>query len=117
MAYRFVLFHGPGGYIEPLTGRAQILSVRFLPSLKALFPRFWAAMVFPIDWAQSPGFWLAVAILILIACVVGLCVLRSSMDRRTTLILVACTIASVLPAFHLLAIGQDLLGSRILYLP
>lgn len=116
LAYRFVLFQGPGGYIDPNTGRAQILSVRFLPSLKALFPRFWAAMMFPIDWAQSPGFWLAVAILILIACVVGLCVLRRSMDRRTALILVACTITSVLPAFHLLAIGQDLLGSRILYL-
>jgi hypothetical protein len=117
LTYRFVLFHGPGGYIDPNTGKAQILSVRFLPSLKALFPRFWAAMVFPIDWAQSPGFWLASAIVVSIVCVIGLCVLRSSLDRKTALILVACTIAAVLPAFHLLAIGPDLLGSRILYLP
>jgi hypothetical protein len=117
LAYRFMLFQGPGGYIDPLTGKAQILSVRFLPSLKALFPRFWAAMVFPIDWAQSPGFWLAVAVVIMIVCLVGLFVARTSLDRKTVLILVGCTIAAVLPAFHLLSIGPDLLGSRILYLP
>jgi hypothetical protein len=117
LAYRFVLFHGPGGYIDPVTGRAQILSVRFLPSLKALFPRFWAAMVFPVDWAQSPEFWLTAAIVVLIVCIIGLLVVRSSLDRKTALILVACTIAAVLPAFHLLAIGPDLLGSRILYMP
>ena len=117
LAYRFVLFHGPGGYIDPHTGSAQILSVRLLPSLKALFPRYWAAMVFPIDWAQAPAFFLTAAIVLLMVCLIVLCVLRTSLDRTTAWILVACTIATVLPAFHLLAIGPDLLGSRILYLP
>jgi len=117
MIYRFILFHGPGGYVDPATGKAQILSIRFLPSLRALFPRFWAAMIFPVDWAMQPSFYLASAIAILLVCLIALCVARSSLDRRTAWILAGCVIAAVLPAVHLLSIGPDLLGSRILYLP
>ena len=37
--------------------------------------------------------------------------------RKLSLALLATTIATLLPAYHLALIGQDLNGSRILYLP
>ena len=37
--------------------------------------------------------------------------------RRVSLALLATTVAALLPAYHLALIGQDLNGSRILYLP
>jgi len=117
LAYRFILFHGPGGYVDPQTGRAQILSIRFLPTLKALFPRLWAVLIFPADWAQAPEFYLVLALVLMPAALIGLCVTRSSLDRKPALILATCTMAAGLPAVHLLAVGSDLLGSRIFYLP
>lgn len=113
LAYRFILFHGPGGYVDPTTGHAQILGIRFVPTLKALFLRFWAAMMFPIDWAQRPQFYLAAATMLMVATVVTLYWLH----RKSAIVLAACTLATALPAIHLLGIGPDLLGSRILYLP
>lgn len=117
LVYRFVLFHGPGGYIDPQTGRAQILSIRLLPSLKALFLRLWAVLLFPVDWAQKPELYLAAMLVLMLVCLAGLCVVRSSLDRRSAVILAACTMGCAFPAVHLLAVGADLLGSRVMYLP
>ncbi len=114
LVYRFVLFRGPGGYVDPQTGRAQILSVRFLPVLKAVFLRFWAVMFCPVDWAQKPEFYLAAAVMLMVGCLlVMLCLGRGS----RVLVLAACTMLAAFPAVHLLAIGADLLGERVLYLP
>lgn len=114
LVYRFILFRGPGGYVDPQTGHAQILSVRFLPVLKALFLRFWAVLLFPIDWAQKPEFYLTASLTLMLAClVVVLCWGRGA----RVLALAGCTMLTAFPAVHLLAIGSDLLGERVLYLP
>ncbi len=114
LVYRFILFRGPGGYVDPQTGHAQILSVRFLPVLKALFLRFWAVLLFPIDWAQKPEFYLAASLTMMLACLVAVLLLGRG---ARMLALAACTMLTAFPAFHLLAIGSDLLGERVLYLP
>jgi len=114
LVYRFILFRGPGGYVDPQTGHAQILSVRFLPVLKALFLRFWAVLLFPIDWAQKPEFYLAASLTLMVGCLVV--VLRWGRGTRM-LVLAGCTMLTAFPAVHLLAIGSDLLGERVLYLP
>ncbi len=113
LVYRFILFRGPGGYVDPQTGHAQILSVRLLPELKALFLRFWAVMLFPIDWALKPEFYLAASLTLMVGCLVAILIL----GRRSGILLAGCTMLTALPAIHLLAIGSDLLGDRVLYLP
>ncbi len=117
LVYRLVLFQGPGGYIDPQTGSAQILSIRFLPSLKAMFPRFWSVLLFPINWSQEPEFYLVAGLILMLGCGIVLCIAAGFETRIRGLVLIACTMASALPAVHLLGIGSDLLGSRIMYLP
>jgi hypothetical protein len=112
--WRWTLFHGPGGYIDPSTGQAQVLSFHLGSALKALLLRVWALMLFPVNWdAFSRSLPLAAAIL------AGAVALVSSTPpaRRVSLALLATTVATLLPAYHLALIGQDLNGSRILYLP
>ena len=57
-AWRWSMFHGPGGYIDPSTGQAQILSFHLGSALKAVLLRVWALMLFPVNWdallAASP---------------------------------------------------------------
>ena len=63
-AWRWTMFHGPGGYIDPATGQAQILLFHFGSALKAVLLRVWALMLFPVNWdAFTRSIPLAVAIL------------------------------------------------------
>jgi hypothetical protein len=113
-AWRWTLFHGPGGYIDPSTGQAQILSFHLGSALKAMLLRVWALMLFPVNWDGFTGSLpLSVAILASTAALIFTAPLRS----RESLALLAATVAALLPAYHLALIGQDLNGSRILYLP
>lgn len=113
-AWRWTLFHGPGGYIDPSTGQAQVLSFHLGSALKALLLRVWALMLFPIDWnAFARSVPLASAILAGAAALI----FAAPLARRLSLALLATTVAALLPAYHLALIGQDLNGSRILYLP
>ena len=64
-AYRWSLFHGPGGYIDPATGQPQVLSFHLGATLKALLLRVWANLLFPINWdASAKSATLAAAVLI-----------------------------------------------------
>lgn len=113
-AWRWTMFHGPGGYIDPSTGHAQILSFHLGSALKAVLLRVWALMLFPVNWdAFIRSLPLAVAILAGMAALV----FSTPPARRMALALLATTVAALLPAYHLALIGQDLNGSRILYLP
>ena len=113
-AWRWTMFHGPGGYIDPSTGQAQILSFHLGSALKAVLLRVWALMLFPVNWdAFTRSMPLAVAILAGVAALV----FSTPPARRVSLALLATTVAALLPAYHLALIGQDLNGSRILYLP
>lgn len=113
-AWRWTMFHGPGGYIDPSTGQAQILSFHLGSALKAVLLRVWALMLFPLNWdAFTRSIPLAVAILAGVAALV----FSTPPARRVSLALLATTVAALLPAYHLALIGQDLNGSRILYLP
>jgi hypothetical protein len=113
-AWRWTLFHGPGGYIDPSTGQAQVLSFHLGSALKALLVRVWALMLFPVNWdAFTRSLPLASAILVSAAALV----LSTPPAQRVSLALLATTVAALLPAYHLALIGQDLNGSRILYLP
>lgn len=112
--WRWTLFHGPGGYIDPTTGQAQILSFHLGSALKAVLLRVWALMLFPVNWdAFTQSLPLALAILAGAAALL----LGAPPQRRVSLALLATTVAALLPAYHLALIGQDLNGSRILYLP
>lgn len=116
-AYRWSLFHGPGGYINPATGKAQVLSFHLGTALKALFLRVWANLLFPVNWdasAHSPV--LALAVLLGSAALVY-AAFTNRIPRRVALSMLALTIGAVLPAYHLALIGDNLNGSRILYLP
>jgi hypothetical protein len=113
-AWRWTMFHGPGGYIDPVTGQAQVLSFHLGSALKAVLLRVWALMLFPINWdAFTRSLPVAVAILASVAALV----LSRHPARRISLALLATTVGALLPAYHLALIGQDLDGSRILYLP
>jgi hypothetical protein len=113
-AWRWTMFHGPGGYIDPSTGQAQILSLHLGSALKAVLLRVWALMLFPVNWdAFAYSIPLAVAILVGSAALIFTVPPR----LRISLALLATTVAALLPAYHLALIGQDLNGSRILYLP
>jgi hypothetical protein len=116
-AWRWHLFHGPGGYIDPTTGQPAILSLHPLTAAKAVFIRTWDILLVPINWDAPGTWWLPIAV---IAAMAGLLLLtltsRSCVRRRTHLCLLAATCCAVLPAIHLALIGQSELGSRILYL-
>jgi hypothetical protein len=116
-AWRWHLFHGPGGYIDRATGQPAILSLHPLTGAKAVFLRIWAILLAPINWDAPLSWWLPLAV---IASMLGLLLLtlanRSAAARRTQLCLIAATCFAVLPAIHLALIGQSELGSRVLYL-
>jgi hypothetical protein len=116
-AYRWSLFHGPGGYIDAATGQPQVLSFHLGAALKALFLRVWANLLFPVNWdasAKSPA--LAAALLIGSGAILYAAV-ANRLSRRIALSMLALTIGALLPAYHLALIGDNLNGSRILYMP
>lgn len=118
-AYRWYLFGGPGGYIDPATGLPQIMSVHLLTAAKAILVRIWAVLIFPVNWETAMPVWMSLAIggtaagiLLLVASV-----RTSRPTSRITYSLMAATSLTVLPAIHLALIGDSAAGSRILYLP
>ncbi len=114
LVWRWTMFHGPGGYIDPATGRAQVLSFHLGSALKGLLLRVWALMAFPIDWdAFTRNTVLAVAVVLGAAALL----MSAAPARRASACLLAATVAALMPAYHLALIGQDLNGSRVLYLP
>ena len=117
MGYRLWLLGGPGGYVDPISGEPQVLSIGLLSTVKAFSARIWEVLVLPINWESGPSVLLGLGIL-----VCTLSFLHSAGDkcpfpRRVLLLLVGLTAACAAPAVHLLLIGSPLLGVRVLYLP
>lgn len=114
--YRWILFHGPGGYIDPVTGRLQILSLQPLSTAKALLGRIWAILFFPINWVSPMNVWTRIGIL-------GGCFgflllfLHARLARTTVVGLALSVVAGCIPVVPLALIGDSALGSRLLYLP
>jgi hypothetical protein len=116
-AYRWSLFHGPGGYIDAATGQPQVLSFHLGATLKALFLRVWTNLLFPVNWdASAKSATLAAALLIGSGALLY-AALANRLSRRIALSMLALTIGALSPAYHLALIGDNLNGSRILYLP
>ena len=94
-SWRWHLFHGPGGYIDRVTGQPAILSIQPLSAAKAVFLRIWGILLTPIALGRThvvvaaigdcrqhgwPPFALVIA-------------RRSSVPCRTQLCLIAATVA------------------------
>lgn len=116
-SYRWILFSGPGGYANPVTGEPAILSLNLLSTAKALFLRIWAILLFPLNWDAGDGWDLAVAIGSSAAALLWVVTGAGKVSRTVCIALLVTTACAVLPAIHLALIGPSELGSRILYLP
>jgi hypothetical protein len=116
-AWRWSLFHGPGGYRDPITGRPAILSLHLATTLKAAGVRLWTILLFPLNWTAPTGYWIAAALLL--GCAAVLLVLWGSggLRPRVVLSMLAATLCAIVPALHLAAIGESALGTRIYYIP
>lgn len=116
LAYRWKLFHGPGGYLDPVTGRPILLSLHFFSSAKAVGGRLWAQLLFPLNWEAARHSLLFPSVLLLC---IGFLLLafKQKLKPKVALALVMATAGAVLPAIHLSLIGESGLGSRIYYLP
>jgi hypothetical protein len=116
-AYRWSLFHGPGGYIDAATGQPQVLSFHLGATLKALFLRVWANLLFPVNWDASARSATLAAALLIGSGALLYAAFANRLSGRIALSMVALTIGALLPAYHLALIGDNLNGSRILYMP
>lgn len=115
--YRWTLFHGPGGYIDPKTGRPAILSLTLVSTFKALSVRMWSILMFPLNWEAHEDKLLLFAVPLTCMVFLYLAYTGTYHSRRTVGVLLATTVVAMLPAIHLALIGEDALGSRILYFP
>lgn len=116
-AYRWSLFHGPGGYTNPATGQPQVFSFHLGSALKALFLRVWANLLFPVNWDAAAKSAILALALAAGAGMILYAALATRLPRRIVLSMLAITIGALLPAYHLALIGDNLNGSRILYMP
>jgi len=115
--WRWSLFHGPGGYLDPVTGRPAILSLHIITTVKALCVRLWTILLFPLNWTSPTGVWVAAGLAA--GCAAILFVLWNSggVRPRTVLWMIAATLCAMAPALHLAMVDESSLGSRILYIP
>jgi hypothetical protein len=112
LAYRVWLLHGIGGYRDPATGSAVVFHFG-VATLNALVVRFWAAMIFPLNWTGGLGKPTALALVAAIAALAYLT--RRGTERRKVLFGIAVAMTCALPVHQFLAIGMDLEKSRVLY--
>lgn len=114
-AYRWSLFGGIGGYIDPATGRPTALSLGFGSTIKAVAVRLWTSLYFPLNWSTDPSLPLALLAVAYLAALVWLA-LRAN-PSRLVFPVAAGILVSVIPVLSLLAGSPTLAGSRVLYLP
>ncbi len=112
--YRWQLLSGIGGY-QTVSHTPAILNFSILRTANALLLRLWAMLFFPINWTETPQWWLWIALGIGIAgyAAIGL----SGGRQRRTLAFLLFAFVAALPVQQLLLIGPDLEKSRVLYLP
>jgi len=114
-AYRWSLFGGIGGYINPATGRPAALSLGFGSTVKAVGVRLWTSLYFPLNWSTDPSLALALAAVAYMAAILWLA--RRSRSARTLWLAAAAILICTIPGLSLLAGSPALAGSRVLYLP
>jgi hypothetical protein len=114
-AYRAWVLGGIGGYGAE-SGSPAILRFSLLRTLNALFFRQWALLFFPVNWSVPPGpaLWLGLTAFL---AVLLLILVRGQGTRSRLALALALALAAALPVQHLLLIGSDASGARVLYLP
>lgn len=115
LVWRWTIFHGPGGYVDPGTGRPAILALHPLSALKALFIRVPAILMVPVNFEAPHSWWLPFSIVLSAGGAVWLAA-RPGKFGGVRWWLLAASLCAVLPAIHLALIGESILGSRVLYL-
>jgi len=111
-AYRWSLLGGRRIFRKK-SGEPIILFFNATRTVKALLWRLWATLWFPINWSHEPNLPLALAVTAMLAASVWVFWKRPAIHWKA----LAFTLAAALPVQHLLLIGPDLSGSRVLYLP
>jgi hypothetical protein len=112
-AYRTWVLKGIGGYHDSANGAATVLQFGFASTLKAMLPRFWGAMVFPLNWTGGLGTPTAICLALAIAALAYLAWMGA--DRRKLFLGIAMATICSLPVHQFLSIGPDLEKSRVLY--
>lgn len=113
--YRWSLFGGIGGYIDPATGRPAAFSLGFGSTVKAAGVRLWTSLYFPLNWSRDPSLPLALIAIAYMAAMLWLA-MRSRPAGPLWPIAIAILIACI-PPLSLLSGSPTLAGSRVLYLP
>ena len=113
--YRMWFLGGVGGY-QTESGAPAILNFHLLAVPNALLFRLWGLLLFPLNWSAPPGKGLIAAALAMLVAV-ALFVWIGRADQARLLGSLGLILAAALPVQHLLLIGPDFAGSRVLYLP
>jgi len=118
-AYRWNLFGGIGGYINPATGRPAALTLGLASTLKAVAVRLWTSMYFPLNWSAAASLPLSrpLALLAVAYMATILWLALRSRPARTIWFAAAAILISTIPVLSLLAGSPALAGSRVFYLP
>jgi hypothetical protein len=113
LTYRVWLLNGIGGYRDPANGSAVVFHFGLASTLNALFVRFWATLMFPLNW--TGGIDKSTAVFLAAAIVAMIYLAWRGTERRKLLAGVAIAFVCALPVHQFLAIGMDLEKSRVLY--
>lgn len=115
--HRLLLFGGPGGYVDADSGRPQILSLNPLSTMKALVSRVWEVLYLPLNWEAGDSWPVGAAMVVYVA-VLAFAGGRDARLSKSRFLFLALGVAiSALPAIHLALVGENLLGSRVMYFP
>jgi hypothetical protein len=113
LAYRLWLLGGIGGYRDAGNGAPTIFNFGLASTAKAMLPRFWAAMMFPLNW--TGGLRVSTAILLALAIAALIYLGWRGVERRKFWLGVGMAAVCSLPVHQFLSIGPDLEKSRVLY--
>jgi len=114
-AYRWSLFGGIGGYMNPATGRPAALSLGLGSTLKAVAVRLWTSLYLPLNWSTDASRPMALLSIAYMAAIIWLA--ARSRPARMAWFGAAAVLISTIPVLSLLAGSPALAGSRVLYLP
>ncbi len=112
--YRLWMIQGIGGY--QTNGHPNVFVFNVIRLAKGLFWRLWALAFFPINWSSRANVLLALLMalfLVLLAVIAA----GPRVNKKRLLATLLLVLAASFPVEHLLLIGSDLAGARILYLP
>jgi hypothetical protein len=114
-AYRWSLFGGIGGYIDPSSGRPAAFSLGVGSTLKAVAIRLWTSLYFPINWSRDPSLLVTLLAIAYMGAMLWLA-MRSRPAQPLWPAAIAILIACI-PPLSLLSGSPTLTGTRVLYLP